>query len=113
MKGLGYDAYVIPCHVLHKQIKYEAHIFTYAELKAFFKAIDHCPPLTLSPTKRYVISVIFRMLYCCGLRSSEARLLSRDDVDLETGKITVRESKGWKARIVYMSGDLQKVMHRV
>lgn len=35
--------------------------------------------------------------------------MKRDDVDLETGKITVKESKGWRARIVYMSLDLLKV----
>lgn len=109
MKGLGYDAYVIPGHIPNKQIKYEAHIFTTAELKSFFNAIDHCPPSPFSPTRMYVMPVIFRMLYCCGLRSSEARLLKIEDVDLETGKIFVRESKGWKARIVYMSEDLQEV----
>lgn len=40
MKGLGHDAYVIPGHIPNKQIKYEAHIYTEAELKAFFAAID-------------------------------------------------------------------------
>ncbi|MDD4495160.1 MAG: tyrosine-type recombinase/integrase [Eubacteriales bacterium] len=109
MKGLGYDAYVIPGHIPDKQIKYEAHIYTAAELKAFFNAIDDCRPSPFSPTRRYVIPVIFRMLYCCGLRSSEARLLKKEDVDLETGMITIRESKGWKARIVYMSEDLLEV----
>lgn len=109
MKGLGYNVYVIPSHIPDKQIKYEAHIYTTVELKSFFNAIDHCPPSPFSPTRRYVIPVIFRMLYCCGLRCSEARLLKKEDVDLETGKISIRESKGWKARIVYMSEDLLEV----
>ncbi|WP_347488272.1 tyrosine-type recombinase/integrase [Desulfoscipio sp. XC116] len=109
MKGLGYNVYVIPGHIPDRQVKYEAHIYTTAELKAFLKAIDHCPPSPFSPTRRYVMPVIFRMLFCCGLRSSEARLLKKEDVNLETGKISVRESKGWKARIVFMSEDLQKV----
>jgi len=109
MKGLGYDAYIIPGHIHARQVKYEAHIYTITELQAFFNAIDHCPTSPFSPTRRYVIPVIFRMLYCCGLRSSEARLLKKEDVDLDTGKITIRESKGWKARIVYMSDDLRDV----
>jgi len=109
MKGLGHDAYIIPNHIPNKQVKYEAHIYTNADLKAFFNAIDHCPPSPFSPTRRYVIPVYFRMLYCCGLRSSEARLLKKTDVDLDTGKITIRESKGWKSRIVYMSDDLLEV----
>jgi len=109
LQGLGYNAYIIPGRIPDKQIKYEAHIYTAAELKAFFSAVDHCPLSRFSPTRRYVIPVIFRLLYCCGLRSSEARLLKKEDVDLATGKITIRESKGWKARIVYMSGDLLKL----
>jgi integrase len=109
LRGLGYDAYVIPGHIPNKQIKYEAHIYTSAELKAFFAAVDRCRPSRYSPTGRYVIPVIFRLLYCCGLRSSEARLLMREDVNLETGKIIIRESKGRKARIVCMSDDLREL----
>ena len=109
MKGFNRETYVIPGHIPNKQIKYEAHIYTSAELKAFFNAIDRCPPSPFSPTRRYVIPVIFRMLYCCGMRSSETRLLKKEDVDLETGKIVIRESKGWKTRIVYMSEDLLEV----
>jgi len=109
MRGLGRDAYIIPSNIPNKQVKYEAHIYTDAELKAFFNAIDQCPSSPFSPTRKYIIPVIFRLLYCCGLRSSEARLLRRDEVDLSTGKIIIRESKGWRARLVYMSNDLLNV----
>lgn len=109
MNGFGCNAYVIPGHIPYRQIKHEAHIYTVVELKAFFNAIDQCPASPFSPTRKYVIPVIFRLLYCCGLRSSEARLLKKEDIDLETGKVTIRESKGWKARIIYMSEDLLEV----
>ena len=109
LRGLGYDAYIIPGHIPDKHIKYEAHIYTLSEIKAFFNAIDHCQPSPYSPTRRYVIPVIFRLLYCCGMRSSQARLLLKEDVDIATGKITVRESKGWKARIIYMNEELLKI----
>ena len=109
MNGMGYNAYVIPGNIPGKQIKYEAHIYTDEELKAFFYSVDHCPISSFTPNRKYVAPVIFRLLYCCGLRSSEARLLKNEDIDLKTGKITIRESKGWKARIVYMSKDLLEV----
>jgi integrase len=109
MNGCGLEAYVIPGHIPNKQIKYEAHIYTEEELKAFFASVDGCPRSPYSPTRCYVIPVIFRLLYCCGLRPSEARLLLTKDVDLETGRILIRESKGWKARHVYMADDLLEV----
>lgn len=106
MNGAGVEAYVIPGHTPNRQIKYEAHIYTEAELKAFFASIDQCRWSPFSPTRCYVIPVLFRLLYCCGLRQSEGRLLRAEDVDLISGKVTIRESKGWKARITYMADDL-------
>lgn len=109
MNGMGIKAYVIPGNIPGKAVRYESHIYTEAELKAFFHAIDQCPYCPYSPTMCYVVPVFFRMLYCCGLRSSEARYLDTGDVDLGTGKIVIRKSKGWKSRIVYMSGDMMEL----
>jgi len=112
MSETGAEVYVIPGHIPNKQIKYEAHIFTEAELRAFFYSIDQCLASPFSPTRCYVIPVLFRLLYCCGLRQSEGRLLETTDVDLNTGKIMIRESKGWKARVVYMADDLLDVFRK-
>lgn len=109
MHGLGHNAYIIPGHIPNKHIKYEAHIYTHEELRAFFSAIDSCPASPFSPTRCYVIPVIFRILYCCGLRPAEALFLHRSDVNLETGKVTIRETKGWQARIVYLPHDLYEM----
>lgn len=37
--------------------------------------------------------VLFRMLYCCGLRPAEAVRLRVSDVDLYSGVLHIRESK--------------------
>jgi len=110
--GTGNVAYVIPGKIPSKQIHYDAHIFTERELTAFFVAIDQCPRSPFSPVRCYVIPVFFRLLYTCGLRSSEARCLKADDVDLDTGKVFVRDSKGWEARIIYVSDDLLDLLSR-
>lgn len=110
--GTGKPAYIIPGGIPCKQIHYDAHIFTEPELKAFFSSIDQCRKSPFSPYRRYVIPVIFRLLYTCGLRSSEARLLNVDDVDLDTGKVFIRGSKGWEARIVYVSPDMLDLLRR-
>lgn len=114
MNRLGIDAYIVPPGIPGKQIRYVPHIFTDHELRVFFAEIDQCPVNNQSPARHLIIPVLFRVLYCCGLRSSEVRLLSTDDVDLETGKLIIRQSKGHKDRHVMMSEgvlDLCRVYH--
>lgn len=110
--GTGKPAYIIPKGVPHKQIHYDAHIFTEVELTAFFTSIDQCKKTPYAPYRCYIIPVIFRLLYTCGLRSSEARLLNVNDIDLTTGKIIIRKSKGWEARIIYISEDMLELICR-
>ena len=110
--GTGKPAYIIPGGIPHKQVRYDAHIFTETELTAFFASIDRCAKSPFAPYRCYVIPVIFRLLFTCGLRSSEARLLSVDDIDLTTGKIFIRKSKGWEARIIYVSEDMLDLLCR-
>jgi len=46
------------------------------------------------------------LLYCCGLRPVEARKLKIRDVDLDAGKLYIRESKGHNDRIVMLADDV-------
>ncbi|MDP2729298.1 MAG: tyrosine-type recombinase/integrase, partial [Dehalococcoidales bacterium] len=68
--------------------------------------IDKCLPSPFSPVKHLVIPVFFRLLYCCGLRSSEARLLNTGDINLATGRMFIRQSKGHKDRTVMLAEDV-------
>lgn len=110
MNGIGVESYVIPGHVPNKQIRYEAHIFTERELKSFFSSVDGCFASPFSPVRHLVIPVIFRLIFSCGMRSSEARKLLCEDVDLSDGCITIRESKAWKARLIYVSDDMLSLL---
>ncbi|MDN5810995.1 MAG: tyrosine-type recombinase/integrase, partial [Tetragenococcus koreensis] len=114
MNSIGGDAYVLPSNIPKKQIRYVPHIFTSQELSAFFKAVDACPISPLSLGRHLVIPVFFRLLYCCGLRSSEARMLQVSDMDFKSGSIFIRKSKGHKDRNIFLSDDmihLCKVYH--
>lgn len=53
--------------------------------------------------------VLFRIIFCCGLRVSEARKLKLKDVDLVNGKAIIHQSKGHKDRIVFIPKDLCSV----
>lgn len=106
MNQIGIEAYILPAGIPGKGSRYVPHIFTDQELQAFFAEIDRCARSVYSPARHLTIPVFFRLLYCCGLRPSEARLLDVADVDLENGKLAIRHSKGHKDRNVMMSEEL-------
>lgn len=106
LNRIGCDAYVIPSGLPGKIMRYVPHIFTEQELQAFFVAADQCRYRAVSPARHLVVPVIFRVLYCCGLRSSEATGLKVSDIDLDTGKIIIRKAKGNKDRTIMLSQDV-------
>ena len=106
MNSIGIAAYVIPLELTRKTERHVPHIYSMEELGRLFAVIDRCKPSRRSPAKHLVVAVVFRMIYCCGLRPVEARRLLRENVDLNDGTIYILESKGHKDRIVVMSGDM-------
>lgn len=107
--SVGIDAYVIPDGIPAKGIRYVPHVYTKDELKTFFSVLDQLSYSINSPTRHLVAPVIFRLLYCCGLRSSEVIRLKVQNVDLATGTLSILESKGHKDRIVMMSEDVLRL----
>lgn len=108
MNTMGAQAYVIPAGVPGRQVRYRPHLFTGAQLRALFDAADAIGPSPYGGARHLVIPVLFRMMYCLGLRPGEARRLHRSDVGLAGGTVRIRESKGHKDRIVFISTDLHQ-----
>ena len=90
----------------------EPHIFTDAQLEEFFQLCDGFKAVKYPPYRHLVSSVMFRMIYCCGLRNSEACHLKCCDINLQDGTIKIYESKGHKNRVVYMSEDLTELCRK-
>jgi integrase len=59
-----------------------------------------------------VIPELFRVLYGCGLRISEALKLTVPDVDLDKGVLLVREGKFRKDRLVPLSPGIADRLRR-
>lgn len=106
LDSIGVQAYIIPKGYYPTEEQYIPHIYTSDELSRFFAETDKCQYCYECPNRHLIMPVFFRMIYICGLRVSEARLLKVDDVDLENGILTIRHSKKDNSRLVPMSASL-------
>lgn len=107
MVRLGYEAYVFPAAaVTIDRYSYVPYIFSEKELKTIFTICDSYPVSDVSPNRHLILSLLFRMLYGCGLRISEALNLKLDEVDLKQGTLFIRDAKFGKERIVPMAESL-------
>lgn len=103
LDSIDIKAYIIPKGYSPKAKKYMPHIYTVSELKRFFAETSKCHYFYKYPYRQWTMPVIFRMIYMCGLRLSEARLLKVADVDLDNCILTIRQSKKDNDRLVPMS----------
>jgi integrase len=111
MTRLGAHAYVLPKNTIPKGPRYIPYIFSNEELAAFFKQVDACHYCAEVPHRHWIMPLLFRMLYGCGLRISETLNLKVRDVDLHAGVLTIMDGKFNKDRLVPMSKELLQQCH--
>ena len=103
----GIDAYVQPYGTLAvAKYGFVPHVFSSVEVCKILKAADSLPYRANSPLRNIVIPMVFRVIYGCGLRISEAISLTVEDVDLQTGVILIRATKFNKNRYVPLAQSL-------
>ncbi len=105
----GGNAYVPDEDYSVKREQYHPYIFNDDALAAFFNAIDIYRPY-YGYRKKFkadlILPVLFRMMYCCGMRPAEPLHLRDEDVDLSNGDIYIRKTKHNKERHIIMSDDM-------
>ena len=93
---------------------YIPYAFEDNELKRFFHACDTYQPFHFrkkqSILKKFTVPVFFRLLYSTGMRTTEARLLKKANVDLERGIIDIQKSKGYDQHYVVMHDSMKILM---
>lgn len=111
LDSIGIKAYIIPKGYYPKEEKYIPYIYSYEELARFFAETDKCQYCAECPQRHLIMPLIFRMIYSCGLRLSEARLLKVGDIDLTNDILTIRHSKKDNSRLVPMASSLTELCH--
>jgi len=106
MENIGIDTYVLPKGYYPAAKQYIPYIYTENELQRFFHQTDQCCYVGECPYRHLIMPIFFRMIYACGLRLSEARLLKIEDVDMDSGILSIYHSKKDNSRLVAISDDL-------
>ena len=94
---------------------YIPHAFAEEELANFFKACDDLPAMPQTRViflRRITVPVFFRLLYSSGVRTTEARLLRADDVNLDNGVLSIRHSKGHSQHFVVLHDTMLDLLRR-
>jgi len=106
----GYPSYVIP-ELPKRGEPHKPYVFTKDEMRRIFNRLDELNPSSFT-TMPIMFPVLFRTLYGCGLRISEALSLTKGDVDIEAGTLNIRQGKNGHERINPMSASLVEEYRR-
>jgi len=93
---------------------YIPHAFTAEELQNFFYSCDSINTKygLIGKIQKVTVPVFFRLLYSSGMRTTEARLLRRVDVNLENGVVNIRYSKGYNQHFVVLHDTMLDLMKK-
>ena len=103
--------YVLPQKLYSCGDKYNAHIYSKDELDLIFYKIDNL--VEEQPNKQLKnrsSQIIFRLLYMCGLRISEALNIKIKDFDKEQKLLIIRHAKKDKDRLVPLNNKLNALI---
>lgn len=87
--------------------------FTVEEIKILQKTINNLYPhleIEHRQLKQEQLRLVFVLFYACGLRLGEGYNLTPKDVDFNKRTLFIRQTKGYKDRIVPMSENVYKAL---
>ena len=102
LNSVGYQAYIASPDKNIRHYTFIPYIFTHGEIERILANSDQLCPHRHS-TIPFIMPVILRILYGCGLRISEAVNLKNKNVNLQEGVLEIKNSKFGKDRLVPMS----------
>ena len=107
LKSKGIQSYVSPEERSKASTNFIPYIISEMQMADIIKCADETPFFPQTSTAKYVYPMLLRLLWCCGLRLGEAIHLRLEDVDIDTGVLTVRKAKYNQTRLIPISATLQ------
>lgn len=107
LSSLGISAYIAPA--LQKwctRSTFTPYIFTSKQVAAILNVVDNLEYEYRSPHFHHVYPLLIRLLYCCGLRISEALSLKIEDIDFYENVLRIEQAKFNNSRLIPMSESL-------
>jgi integrase/recombinase XerD len=92
----------------HRPGRARPYLYTDGEIERLLQAAKNLP--SSQGLRGWTYACLFGLLAVTGLRISEALALTRQDVDLQQGLLTIRDSKFGKSRLVPLHRSTQRVL---
>ncbi len=112
LASVGRKTYVVDDEFSIPLVPYAPVIMKDDEITQFFHGVDITTKSSNLPNKGYILPVLFRMIFCCGLRPAEPLKLRREDMNLDTGDVYIRQSKRRTDRHILMSEEMLSLCRR-
>ena len=108
LHGLEPRTEIPPTGIIVYRGRTRPYLYTQEEIQTLLEAALALPPV--HGLRRWTYHCLFGLLAVTGLRISEALALRREDADLETGILTILDTKFGKSRLVPLHRSTQQVL---
>ena len=109
LKIIGYKDLYLKEYRFNTISNFKPTILTNKQLNIFFKTLDdYCK--NSKNKEDYIFSILFRLIYSCGLRISEVLTLKNTDYSTEKGTIYIKKSKDNVTREIPVSNSMNKIL---
>lgn len=108
--SLGVCEFILDTSFTPKAERYVPYIFTDQELSDLFNIAIRISIQDPKSYKKLVLSIIYRLIFYCGLRPNEGREIMISDINLNNQTIFIRKNKTHKERIIPISDDISEMI---
>lgn len=105
------ETYVIPMKIYTRGCRHIPYIFTDDEILRIFKSLDNYK--FKNQFKKDIVIMIFKLLYCTGMRISEVLNIRVKDINFDKKSIHIHTTKSNVERIIVINDTLSSELSKI